>query len=129
LEEVMEVDPPVTDLSGEDDSTDSEYTDVDDGGAMMLEDLEDERENMAPPPPPVIRSLTPFPAPVLQELILIKDPTPLYPGVELEGEDDVWYKILGRIRWQVSIGTTCLWMGLRMRCGHPLGLSTGRLSR
>ena len=91
LEEVMEVDPPVTDLSGEDNLTDSEYTDVDDGGAVMVEDLEDERENMALPLPPVIRSSTPFPAPVLQELIPIKDPALLYPGVELEGEDDAWY--------------------------------------
>jgi hypothetical protein len=49
LEEVMEIDPPVTDLSG-DDSTDSEYVDVDDGGAMMVGDSEDERENMALPP-------------------------------------------------------------------------------
>jgi hypothetical protein len=34
LEETMEIDPPVTDLSGDDDSTDSEYADVDDGGAI-----------------------------------------------------------------------------------------------
>ena len=34
LEEAMEIDPPVTDLSGDDDSTDSEYADVDDGGAI-----------------------------------------------------------------------------------------------
>jgi hypothetical protein len=90
LEEAMEIDPPVTDLSG-DDSTDSEYADVDDGGAMMVEDSEDERENMAPPLPPVIQVATPHPAPVLRELIPIEDPTPLYPGVKLEGEDDTWY--------------------------------------
>ena len=41
LEEAMETDPPITDLSG-DDSTDSEYADMDDGGAMLVEDLEDE---------------------------------------------------------------------------------------
>jgi hypothetical protein len=56
----MEIDPPVTDLL-EGDSTDSEYADVDDGGAMLVEDLEDERENMAPPPPPIIRVATPHP--------------------------------------------------------------------
>jgi hypothetical protein len=56
LEEVMEIDPPVTDLSG-DNSTDSEYVDVDDGGAMMVEDSEDERENMASPPLFALKSL------------------------------------------------------------------------
>jgi hypothetical protein len=90
LEEAMEINPPVTDLSG-DDSTDSEYTDVDDGGVMMVEDSEDERENMGPPPPPAIRTATPHPAPVLRELIPIEEPAPLYPGVEVEGEDDAWY--------------------------------------
>jgi hypothetical protein len=35
-EGVMEVDPPVTDLSGEDDSTDLEYADMDDGGVMLV---------------------------------------------------------------------------------------------
>ena len=90
LEEAMEIDPPVTDLSG-DDLTDSEYADVDDGGVMMVEDSEDERENMAPPLPPVVRLATPHLAPVLRALIPIKDPAPLYPGVELEGEDDAWY--------------------------------------
>jgi hypothetical protein len=90
IEDVMEIDPPMTDLS-EEDSTDSEYADVDDGGVMLVEDSEEERENMAPPPPPVIRVATPHPAPVLQELIPIEDPAPLYPGVELEGEDDAWY--------------------------------------
>jgi hypothetical protein len=39
IEDVMEIDPPVTDLS-EEDSTNSEYADVDDGGAMLVEDLE-----------------------------------------------------------------------------------------
>ena len=90
-EEVMEVDPPVTDLAREDNSTDSEYTDVDDGGVMLVEDSEDERENM-PLPPPMVWAATPHPAPVLRELILIKEPAPLNPGVNIEeGEDDVWY--------------------------------------
>ena len=43
LEEAMEIDPPVTDLSEDDDSTDSEYADVDDGGAMLVDDSEEER--------------------------------------------------------------------------------------
>jgi hypothetical protein len=91
LEEAMEINPPVTDLLG-DDSMDLEYAEVDDGGAMMVEDSEDERENMAPPPPPIIRTVTPHPAPVLQELIPIDNPAPLVPGVEVdEGEDDAWY--------------------------------------
>jgi hypothetical protein len=90
IEDAMEIDPPVTDLS-EEDSTDSEYADVDDGGAMLVEDSEDERENMAPLLPPIIWIATPHPAPVLRELILIEDPAPLYPGVEVEGEDDPWY--------------------------------------
>jgi hypothetical protein len=60
-------------------------------GAMMVEDSEDERENMAPPPPPIIWSATPHPAPVLWELIPIDDPAPIFPGVELEDEDDAWY--------------------------------------
>jgi hypothetical protein len=42
LEEAMEIDPPITDLSGDDDSTDSEYADVDDGGAMLVDDSEEE---------------------------------------------------------------------------------------
>jgi hypothetical protein len=92
LEDVMEIDPPITDLSGEEDSTDSEYADVDDGGAMMVEDSEEERENvresMAPPPPPVIRTSTPFPVPVLRDLVPIKEPAPSYFA---EGEDDAWY--------------------------------------
>jgi hypothetical protein len=90
IEDAMEIDPPVTDLS-EGDSTNPEYADVDDGGAMLVEDPEEERENMAPPPLPVIRTATPHPAPVLRELILIEELTPLYPGVEVEGEDDMWY--------------------------------------
>jgi hypothetical protein len=55
--------------------------------------LEDKRENM-PPPLPVFRVATPHPAPVLQELILIEDPAPVAPAVEvidIEGEDDMWY--------------------------------------
>jgi hypothetical protein len=95
LEEAMEIDPPVTDLSGKD-STDSEYADVDDGGAMLVDDLKDERdqENIVPipVPPPVIRIDTPHPPTVLQELIPIEDPAPVVPAVEVEeGEDNVWY--------------------------------------
>jgi hypothetical protein len=84
LEEVMEIDPPVTDLSGDDDSTDSEYADVDDGGAMLVDDSEDERdqENVVP---------IPVPPTVLRELIPIDAPAP-EPAVEVdEGEDDAWY--------------------------------------
>jgi hypothetical protein len=87
IEDAMEIDPPVTDLL--EDSTNSEYADVDDGGGMLVEDSEEERENMAPPP--IIRIATPHPAPVLRELIPIEEPAPLYPGVKVEGEDDVWY--------------------------------------
>jgi hypothetical protein len=95
LEEVMEINPPVTDLSGGDDSTDSEYADVDDGGAMLVDDSEDERdqENVVPIPipPPVIRLDTPRPLTVLRELIPIEAPAP-EPAVEInEGEDDAWY--------------------------------------
>jgi hypothetical protein len=95
LEEAMEIDPPVTDLSGDDDSTDSEYTGVDDGGAMLVDDSEDERdqENVVPipVPPPVIRLDTPCPPTILQELIPIEVPAP-EPAVEVdEGEDDAWY--------------------------------------
>jgi hypothetical protein len=91
LEEAMEIDPPITDLSGDDDSTDSEYADVDDGGAMLVDDSEDERdqENVVPIPipPPVIRLDTPRPPTILRELILIEAP-----AVEVdEGEDDAWY--------------------------------------
>ena len=95
LEEAMEIDPPVTDLSGEDDSTDLEYADVDDGGAMLVDDSEDERdqENVVPIPipPPVIHLDTPRPPTILRELIPIEEPAPT-PAVEVkEGEDDVWY--------------------------------------
>jgi hypothetical protein len=94
LEEAMEIDPPVTDLSG-DDSTDSEYADVDDGGAMLVDDSEEERdqENVVPipVPPPGVRIDTPRPPTVLWELIPIKEPAPV-PAVEVdEGEDDAWY--------------------------------------
>ena len=72
LEEAMEIDPPVTDLSGDDDSTDSEYADVDDGGAMLVDDSEEERdqENVVPIPipPPATRLDTPRPPTVLREL-------------------------------------------------------------
>jgi hypothetical protein len=95
LEEAMEIDPPVTDLSGDDNSTDSEYADVDDGGAMLVDDSEDERdqENVVPIPipPPVTRLGTPRPPTVLRELIPIEAPAP-EPAVEIdEGEDDAWY--------------------------------------
>jgi hypothetical protein len=95
LEEAMEIDPPITDLSGDDDSTDSEYADVDDGGAMLVDDSEEERdqENIVPIPipPPVIRLDTPRPPTILRELIPIEAPAPV-PAVEVdEGEDDAWY--------------------------------------
>ena len=93
LEEAMEINPPITDLSGDDDSTDSEYADVDDGGAMLVDDSEDDQENVVPVPvpPPVIRIDTPRPPTVLRELIPIEEPAPV-PAVEVdEGEDDAWY--------------------------------------
>ena len=91
----MEIDPPVTDLSGEEDSMDSEYADVDDGGAMLVDDSEEERdqENVVPIPipPPIIHLDTPHPPTILWELIPIEAPTPV-PAVEVdEGEDDTWY--------------------------------------
>jgi hypothetical protein len=95
LEEAMEIDPPVTDLSGDDDSTDSEYADVDDGGAMLVDDSEEERdqENVVPIPipSPAVRLDTPRPPTILRELIPIEAPAPV-PAVEVEeGEDDAWY--------------------------------------
>jgi hypothetical protein len=95
LEEAMEIDPPITDLSGDDDSTDSEYADVDDGGAMLVDDSEEERdqENVVPIPipPPIIRLDTPRPPTILRELIPIEAPAPV-PAEEVdEGEDDAWY--------------------------------------
>ena len=95
LEEAMEIDPPMMDLSGEDDSTNSEYANVDDGGAMLVDDSEDERdqENVVPIPVPplVIRLDTPRPPTVLRELIPIEEPAPI-PAVEVEeGEDDAWF--------------------------------------
>ena len=42
----MEIDPPITDLSGGD-LTDSEYADIDDGGAMLVDDSEDERDQVS----------------------------------------------------------------------------------
>ena len=94
LEEAMEIDPPVTDLSRDDDSTNLEYADVDDRGTMLVDDSEDERdqENIVPIsiPPPVIHLDTPCPPTILQELILIEAPA-LIPAVEVEGEDDMWY--------------------------------------
>ena len=92
LEEVMEIDPPIMDVSGEDNSTDSEYVDVDDGGAMLVDDSEDERdqENVVPipVPPPVIHLDTPHPPTVLWELIPIEDPAPTPAAKIEEGEDD-----------------------------------------
>ena len=95
LEEAMEIDPPVTDLSGDDDSTDSEYADVDDGGAMLVDDSEEEREqeNIAPIPipPPAVRLDTPRPPTILRELIPIEAPAPVLAVEVDEGEDDAWY--------------------------------------
>ena len=95
LEETMEIDPPVTDLSGDDDSMDSEYADVDDGGAMLVDDSEDERdqENVVPIliPPPAVHLDTPCLPTILWELIPIEAPAPTL-AVEIdEGEDDAWY--------------------------------------
>jgi hypothetical protein len=95
LEEAMEINPPITDLSGDDDSTDSEYADVDDGGAMLVDDSEEERDQEndvpIPIPPPIIRIDTPRPPTVLRELIPIEAPAPT-PAIEVdEGEDDAWY--------------------------------------
>jgi hypothetical protein len=88
LEDVMEIDPPLIDLS----LGDSEYADVNDGGIMLVEDLEDkkEQENI---PPPVLHQDTPHPAPVFHSLIPIKDPVPVAPAVEVvdvdaDGEND-----------------------------------------
>jgi hypothetical protein len=151
LEEAMEIDPPITDLSGGE-SMDLEYADVDDGGAMMVEDLEDKRENMAPPPPPVIQIATPHPAPVLWELIPIDEPAPLHPGVKLKGEDDTWYipptmchRIHAIDKFSVHRvdplpeyveevrndplagppGNTWQWMVWRMSCGRTLEFNIG----
>ena len=95
LEEAMEINPPVTDLSRDDDSMDLEYADVDDGGDMLVDDSEEERdqENIVPIPipPPAVRLGTPRPPTVLRELIPIEEPAPV-PAVEVdEGEDDAWY--------------------------------------
>jgi hypothetical protein len=91
LLEVMESSPSPTDLTSED----SEHADVNDGGAMMVEDSKDERENIPPPPPILPHQDTPHPAPVFCSLIPIEDPAPT-PAVEVvdvdaEGEDDTWY--------------------------------------
>jgi hypothetical protein len=89
LEEAMEIDPPLTDLTSDDSSTDLEYQDVDDRGVMLVEDSEDERENM--PPPVAIQVNTPHLV-VLQELIPIEELAPVAPAIEVfEGEDDMWY--------------------------------------
>ena len=103
LEEAMEIDPPVMDLSRDDNSTDLEYANVDDGGAMLVDDSEEERdqENVVPipVPPPTIHLDTPHPPTILQELIPIEAPAPT-PAVEVdEGEDDVWYIPSIHHRW------------------------------
>jgi hypothetical protein len=91
LEDVMESSPTPTDLMSD---GDSEYTDVDDGGAMMVEDSKEDQENM--PPPPILPCQdTPHPVPVFHSLIPIEDPAPT-PAVEVvdidaEDEDDAWY--------------------------------------
>ena len=75
LEEAMEIDPPVTDLSEDDDSTDLEYADVDNRGAMLVDDSEEERDQenvvLIPIPPPAICLDTPHPPTILRELIPI----------------------------------------------------------
>jgi hypothetical protein len=88
----MEVDPPLVDLTSEG-LMDSEYQNMDDGGAMLVEDSEDEQENI---PPPVVQVDTPHLAPIVQSLIPIKDPAPVAPAVKVvdadaEGKDDMWY--------------------------------------
>ena len=93
LEEAMEIDPLVTDLS--DDSSNLEYADVDDGEAMLVDDLEEERDQenvvLILIPPPVICLDTPRPPTILWELIPIEAPAPV-PAVEVdEGEDNTWY--------------------------------------
>jgi hypothetical protein len=89
LEEVMEIDPLLTDLTLEEDL---DYQDMDDGGAILVEDLEKEREQENIPPL-VIRMDTPHLAPVFQSLIPIEVPAPVAPAVEVvdvdaEGEDN-----------------------------------------
>jgi hypothetical protein len=95
LEEAMEIDPPVTNLS----EGELEYEDMDDGGVMLVEDSEDERdqENVAPILIPAPHFVTPFPSVAFQSLILIEDLAPWFatpvPSVEdnAEGEDNAWY--------------------------------------
>jgi hypothetical protein len=79
LEEAMEIDPPLTDLTSKEDSTDLEYQDVDNRNVMLVGDSEDQRENM-PPPPSIIQTTTPHLAPILQELIPIEEPAPVAPA-------------------------------------------------
>jgi hypothetical protein len=59
LEDAMEIDPPRTDLTLEN----LDYQEFDDGGVMLVEDLEDEedQENVAPIPILAPRLATPFP--------------------------------------------------------------------
>jgi hypothetical protein len=61
LEDVMEQDPSSVDLTLDD----SDYQDVDDGGAMLVEDLEDKRDQENVPPPVLpcqdtVRNIAPF---------------------------------------------------------------------
>ena len=157
LEEVMEIDPPVTDLSGDDDSTDSEYADVDDGGAMLVDDSEDERdqENVVsiPIPPPAVCLDTPRPPTILQELIPIEAPAPIFVVAVEEGEDDAWYIPPIHRRWihplskfttatvepvleyvkdcrddrsLVPLGMIWLLMGRKMSCGQTSALTIGQ---
>jgi hypothetical protein len=84
LEDAIKIEPPMTDLMSED----SDYQDVDNGGAMLVEDLEEEmeQENISPP---VLHCQ-------VRSLIPIEDPAPLAPVVEVvdfdtKGEDDAWY--------------------------------------
>jgi hypothetical protein len=77
LEDVMETAPSLMDLTSED----LDYQDVDDRGAMMVEDSKDEQKNI--PPPVLPHQDTPHPAPVVVAVEVV--------DVDAEGEDDAWY--------------------------------------
>jgi hypothetical protein len=91
LEEAMETDSPSMDLTSED----SDYQEFDDGGVMLVEDLEDEgnEEKFVPILVPAPWVSTPFPGVVLNTLIPIEDPAPVVPSIDVDtkGEDDAWY--------------------------------------
>ena len=74
----LEIDPPVTDPSGED----LEYEDP---VVNMVEDLEEERDQENEVPIPILapRFGTLFPGVVFQSLIPIEDPAPVVPSVEV----------------------------------------------